>query len=428
MEHNYEVLIEYLEYDRNMYPNELVSKLVSKGICRVQKNIIKFIATGFIIYKNRYIIIFPKAYPLPNSKKLILNHIRLLFKVLLKYRQEANLETEEIELMGGKEGKHRENLFTAYHLIKDFTINGLLTRELTFNSSRQSGRIDWTATINKKQPVFSQGNVIYTETISRKTSIDSQNKLYLLHKYCIYKSIYKYGWLFGLDLEGANLNPPELNFNISFAINLLKNELNSTFVEREINVIKMMIDFLKGLEAEKTEEKLETLITPYFQNVWEYICSIIFNNQYNNLKDIIPKLRWEIESDAPVQSQRPDILVLQDKKMYILDAKYYNIRTNLPGWYDVVKQLFYAFTIIRNIKSENFTLRNKNLEKKLRKIDNIENIFLFPSEESEPIKYVGKVNIENNEDFKDIKAYKINTYFAMKCFIGEKKYNFLEQL
>lgn len=428
MKPSYEVLIEHTEYEKDKYPVELVTKLVNRGICRINKNKIKFIATGILIYKNRFIIIFPKAYTLPNSKKLILEHIQVLFEVLLKYRRDANLDTEEMELLGGKAGKHTENLITAYRLIKDFTINGLLIKEQRFKLSSQSGKIDWTATINKKQPVFSGGNVIYSETISRKTTINRQNKLYLLHKYCIYKSIQKYGWLLGLDVENANLDQPELDFDISYAINLLTNELNSTFVEREINVIKMMRDFLLGVEEENSQEKLETLITPYFQNVWEYMCSINFHNQYSTLKNIIPKLRWEIESNAVVQNQRPDIMVLKDKKMYILDAKYYDINTNLPGWHDVVKQLFYAFTIFKNIKSENFTLSNKNLENTLRKVEYVENIFLFPSGDSEPIKYVGKVNIENNKEFEDIKAYKINTYFAMKCFIEIEKYNYLSQL
>jgi hypothetical protein len=179
---------------------------------------------------------------------------------------------------------------------------------------------------------------------------------------------------------------------------------------------------------ENNEEKLETFVTPYFQNVWELICGSIFSNQYNTLKQIIPKLNWEIDSSAVVQPQRPDIIFLQDQVLYILDAKYYDTDSNLPGWHDVVKQLFYAFTIFKNIKSKDFRLIDKNLEKRVQKVNQTKNIFLFPSGDEEPIKDIGKVNIKNNKDFNDIKAYKVNTFLAMKCYLGRGKYNFINQL
>jgi hypothetical protein len=425
---NYTTAIEYVDYPRNEYPTELITQLVNKGICKISKDKIKFIATGVLIYRNKFIIIFPKAYNIPKYEGNILEHIQVLFQVLLKYSAMANLSPEEMDLLGGKNGQQDENLYTAYRLIQDFTDNGLLMKEIKEKSLSLSGKTDWPATINKMQPIFSGRSVIYTESISRKSTIDRQNRLYLLHKYCIYKSVERYGWLFGLTVENINLEEVELDFDIPYGVNFLTSELNSTFVERELNVIKMMIDFLGGIESENSEENLETLITPYFQNVWEYICSYNFKNQYNNLKSIIPKLNWEIESNAPVQNQRPDIMVMKEKQLYILDAKYYNIESNLPGWPDVVKQLFYAFTIFKNIKSENFKLTNKRLESKLKNLEGVENIFLFPSGDIDPVKYIGRVNIENNSDFDDIKACKVNTFLSMKCFIEKEKFNFINRL
>jgi len=423
----YDVIIEHIGYEKDRYSEELINELVAKGICIINKDKIKFIATGILIYKNKFIIIFPKAYSLPEFEKSILKHIRVLFKVLLKYRQEVNLNTEEVELLGGDNGNQKENLLIAHRLINDFIHNGLLIKEIR-SKSILSGKVDWPATINEEQPIFSGRNVIYTETVSRKTKVDRKNQIFLLHKYCVYKSIERYGWLLGITVESVNLDQSEIECDISYALNLLTNELNSTFVEREINVIKLMMQFLLGLEEQKGKETLETLVTPYFYNVWEYICSVNFNNQYNTLKNIIPKLKWEIESDAMVQNQRPDIMLIKEKKLYILDAKYYNIDTNLPGWPDVVKQLFYSFTIFKNIKSEKFSAPNKKIEYQLKTLENVENVFLFPSGDSEPIKYVGKVKIENNSDLEDIKAYKINTFIAMKCFIKAEKYNFVNGL
>ncbi|WP_394532817.1 hypothetical protein C1N83_27995 (plasmid) [Priestia aryabhattai] len=426
---NYKVFIEYNEY-QNEYPVDFINKLINKGICRVKKNKIKFTATGILIYRNILIIVFPKTYSLPKNEKILEEHIQVLFEVLLKYKRESNCDSEEVDLLGGENGQNNENLITAYRLIKDFTQNGLLLKKMRVDSSAQLGNIDWIATINKRQPMFSGNSIIYTDTISRKTTANRQNTLYILHKYCVCKSIEKYGWLLGVTLKNINLDITELDFDIPYALNILKNELNSTFAEREINVIKLMREFLSGMEEQSREEKLETLATPYFQNVWELICSNNFNNQYDTLKQIIPKLNWELEitSRARVRDQRPDIIVLRESNMYIFDAKYYNINASLPGWPDVVKQLFYALTIFTNIKSTTFTLSDKDLENKLKSIKNVENIFLFPSGDKEPIKYIGKVNIENNDELNDINAYKINIFLAMKCFIGREKYAFFNQL
>src|SRR5690606_685264 len=104
---------------------------------------------------------------------------------------------------------------------------------------------------------------------------------------------------------------------------------------------------------------------------------------------------------------------------------YYDIESNLPGWSDIVKQLFYSYTIFRNITSERFTTKNEKLDIELKGIKEVNNSFLFPSNHEEPIKRIGKVSVENNEDLKDVAAYQVNTFFAMNCYLNKKKYNFL---
>ncbi|MDX1699088.1 MAG: LlaJI family restriction endonuclease [Melioribacteraceae bacterium] len=424
---NYIVAIEYKEYD-NDYSTDLVNQLVYNEVCSVKRNKIRFKVTGILIYKNTFIIVFPKGYKAPEAQIDIQEHAHILVQVLLKYRRETGISPEEMEMLGGNEGQYNENLYTAYLIITDFIQNGHLKKAVGIKSSVPSGNIDWTATINKRQPIFSGKSVIYTDAISRKTISNRNHLLTKLHSYCVYQSVEKYGWLFGLSLANMDLDIQEMPCDISYAINVLARELNSTFVEREIIVIKMVTEFLSGIELETYEEKLDIMVTPFFHNVWEAICGNNFNNQYRMLKPIIPKLNWEITSAARVQSQRPDIMILREEKLYILDAKYYDIDANLPGWPDVVKQLFYAFTIFRNIKSENFTLTDKKLNQQIKKIKTVENAFLFPSAASEGIKYIGKVNVEGNKDLNDITAYKINTFLAMKCYIGKEKYSFFNQI
>jgi hypothetical protein len=424
IDNSYHIFIEYDEY-QNTFSQELTSIWMKKGICVLHREKIIFKVTGLLIYNNTFFVIFPKSYKLPALVSEEKNHIEVLTQVLLKYRNEAVLEPLESELLDGEKGRNRGNIITAYHLIQDFLQNGYLKKEIRVKASSQNGMIDWPSTINKKQPVFSGNSIIYMDPIYKKTKIDQQNLLLKLHRYCVYQGFKKYGWLLGLSQDFVEPESDVLSiYELSFILSFLNKELNNTYVEREINVINLLVLYFAGIDPENPEKKLETLATPYFQNVWETMCSVNFSNQYNLLKQLIPKLKWEIESNAPVQPQRPDLMIVREKTLYILDAKYYNIEKNLPGWGDIVKQLFYAFTIFTNIKAKKRVMPHL----KLNKITEVYNAFLFPSSESEAIRYTGKVEVEGNNQLGNIKAFKVNTFLMMKCYIGIERISYINSL
>lgn len=420
----YKTFTEYKEYP-NTFPKELTDLLQTKGICSLRGNMITFKVTGLLIYRETLLIIFPKAYKLPEDLAAEKEHIEVLFKVLMKYKDEAALDTDEAELLDGENGEYKGNLITIYRLIQDFFQNGYLIKEMRVKTVNYSGRTDWPSTIRKKQPVFSGGSVIYVDHISHKTTVDKQNLLLRLHKYCIYKGIEKYGWLFGVSPDIVEPQKNALNnYDLDSIINFLTGELNNTFVEREIQVIKLLIQFLYGINPEKSEDRLETLATPYFQNVWETMCSVNFNNQYHRLKNVIPKLKWQIDSKASVRPQRPDLMVIKEDTLYILDAKYYDTDRNLPGWGDIVKQLFYAVTIRKKIESESLRLAGFDVSS----ITGTFNAFLFPSGNPEAIKYIGKVEVDQNELLGEVKAFKVNTFLTMKCYVGKEKFSYINTL
>lgn len=417
----YKTFIENKQY-QNIFPMEITDIWQEKRICRLHGKMISFEVTGLLIFKGEFLMIFPKSYELPTTDIKIKKHIEILIKVLLKYKTENVLDPLESELLGGKNGGNIENLITAYQLIQDFTQNGYLLKETLIKSTNYSGKVDWPTTIKKRHPILSEKYVVYDNPIFHKKITDQQNLLVKLHKYCIYKSIEEFGWLLGISSDFAE---PEqnllINYDLTFLINFLTSELNNTFVDRGINVITLLIQFISGVNPENPEEKLETLATPYFQNVWETMCSVNFKNQYHSLKQIIPKLKWEIDSNATVQPQRPDLIIIRGNTLYILDAKYYNIEKNLPGWSDIVKQLFYGYTIYSNIQS------NENLvpHLKIHNITRVYNAFLFPSSKLEAISYAGKVEVEGNIQLGNIKAFSINTFLMMKCYIGIENFPFI---
>ncbi|KYG27720.1 LlaJI family restriction endonuclease [Alkalihalobacillus trypoxylicola] len=421
---NFKIYTEYTNYN-NDFPKDVINNFLKNELCIINGPKIRFRVVGFIVFKDEFIIVFPKGYLLPKNDDECRGHIVTLLHVLMKYRKEATLDTLEMQLLGGTTGEQRESLVTAFDLIEDFNQNGLIQKELKLKSIHFNGHVDWPSTIVKKQPIVSDNTVVYVDTISNRKTIDKQHMLMMLHDYCINRSFERYGWLFDYSIEKRVI---ELPCDINYALNFLEMEMRDTFVEREVKLIYLMINFLRGIKAEQVENKLDVLVTPYFYNVWEAICSKLFNNEYQSLRKLIPKINWEIDSDAIVQSQRPDIMYIENDALYILDAKYYDINKNLPGWHDIVKQMFYAFTIFKNIKSSKLKFSNVRLKKRLLQITKVENMFIFPSGEKEIMKYVGKVNIENNSDFEDIKAIKINTFFSMRCYIGKEKFDYRESM
>lgn len=415
-EPNLVVLIEGNSYENNL-PKEAVHQLLKRQICIVDGNYLIFKVVGIFIYKNSFYIVFPKTYKAPSSIDKVKKHAQLLYKVLMKYRKESLLDNEEISLLGGQSGNFVNSITVANEIINDYMINGILDRRLEIKTT-DSAIIDWNYTINRKQPIIAENTVAYLDTIGRKRVTDNQNLIMLIHKYCIYESLHKYGWLMDLTASDFGLEDIELTVNINYALNKLYNELNQTFVEREIYLINLLITFLNGIKFEEEQSKIDVFVTPFFHNVWEQMCSQIFKNDYNILKQYIPRLNWTVKSQGKVQTQIPDILFIRNNTLYILDAKYYDITTNLPGWPDVVKQFFYSITIFNNIVKVN---NDKN-------ITNVSNIFLFPSSEIKSINYIGKVNVENNSDLGDIYSYELNLLQVMQSYIGEINVDFISQL
>src|SRR5699024_3483350 len=141
--------------------------------------------------------------------------------------------------------------------------------------------------------------------------------------------------------------------------------------------------------------------------------------------EIIPAPRWSIGSNAQVRKQNPDILFKEEDKLYIIDAKYYNVRSNLPGWGDLVKQFFYSHTIIGRLnsfsKKENEQKTNiddseetsnklKSFKRIFTDLHHIYNIFIFPKtdhDEPDLVSYLGSTEVEDNKELGRIFTFSI---------------------
>lgn len=401
--------VEFREYNYDNYRDLLDNSLFEKNLCKRKGDKFYFAFTGFITIKNDLIIVFPKGYDLPSTEEILLSNIRTLAGTLLRYSEEINLDEEERTMLSGENKMTPEGIAPALWLIRDYQEYGFLRREIRQYQERAGQRIDWSRTIKTKQAYHSNSRPIYIDVVSKKSSIDMNNILYRLHRYVVQRSIKKYGWLLGNFQINFEPQDEELPCDLSTADEHIRQELEQTFVNREIAVLQNISYYLLGSGDEHEDTSLNTFATPFFHNVWEVICGYLLKNEYSNLKHIVPKPTWNTQFGKKSTVQKPDILFIEDDELFIVDAKYYDVdREKLPGWHDLVKQFFYYYSL-------------KDIATKTH------NILLFPSSKS-GIRGVGFVEIESRPDLGKIEALCSDLMEAMSKYKDYQVSKFREQI
>ena len=132
----------------------------------------------------------------------------------------------------------------------------------------------------------------------------------------------------------------------------------------------------------------------------------------------LPQPVWESDLVDGHISQRPDIFMVHNQGLYILDAKYYDYNHNVPGWHDVVKQLFYRHTM-KSIEHSREYMRT------LPNTREIHNAFLFPGNDSD-FQYVGRVHVPRVADLGEIRAFAIDQRKAMSAYAYRNDHDFPE--
>lgn len=411
------VFIEFEKYNRFEFPE--ISDFMSEysDICIVDEKHIQFKVVGILYATGVPVVVFPKNYQL--DKNYLIADARMLIRVLVNYRNEPQHDIVELPLLFGDDNLTTDKVILAMLLLEDFCQNGFLHRELQIESIEQAGRISWPSTIYKTLPIVSQNRIRYLNPIYKRKVTDRQNIISIIHQVIITECFATWGWLF--DYDGFKEEPKLLPGNPSELVHLLTLELRNTFVEREIRVLKLLLQYLTKKSEDKIQQKLNIIATSNFNNVWESVCGYLFENQYAKLQKLIPQPQWEDTYLHNRISQRPDIYYVTKSSLFVLDAKYYNHNISLPGWYDVVKQFFYRHSLVK-------ILHRREFYEVLPKTKHIYNAFLLPGNEENILTYIGKANVPMIEDLGEIKAFTINLRRSLYAYAYRNDYDFQEKL
>ncbi len=246
-------------------------------------------------------------------------------------------------------------------MIRDYMKNGFYkNREIVFKAN-QKGKVNWKRTLSKL-PIFSEGNFIYNDmVVSAKSQAD--NILVEIYDFCVKKSVYLIGWLFGISSSTFKVRKPtdiELSANTKKRyIYSIKYELNRTFDDEKRLRLNNMLNVIRGLN--KSEKGQLVYGVDNFDHVFEYAVDKVFGTIADKSL-YYPHGVWHNKStDQPVTPLRIDSILKTDELCIIIDSKCYRFAdigytndtfSGLPDTDSIQKQITYGDSVQRLLPAD----------------------------------------------------------------------------
>ena len=362
-------------------------------------------AVGLKIENNNFKFVFPPMYIDENNFQIdeIKQDIFKLLEVINKYninQIDENNATEKTELP----------LYAMLWIVSDFLQNGLYKEIETTKKIQNNGKINWKQTIQKCRPFLDENNnTYYNKFVTNEVKLKQDDYFVEIQEYCIKKSINLIGWYFNLQYEEQQEKTiAQLQEYIVF----LKSILQNTFFDYKKQLIVNMISILENQCEENSAFDKDEIFTDKFEIVFENLVVDVFSIERDLLKFFYPYSKWipleGIEKKRP--NLRPDAIYINDKNIYILDAKNYSFGYDanigsLPETTSVEKQVTYAQYLLKNYKEIKQEVNKEKSGVFSQEFGKVFNFFIMPSYKNnlgdDNMKYIGHFEpkwCENNEN------------------------------
>jgi hypothetical protein len=390
-------------YKISTIPN--AEELIKRKICEAKGDSITFSRTGIIMLVGMIYVIFPCGYRVSE----LFYDIQVLLDLFDRLANEKNMDKEYYDLIDIEYEGDGHLLTVAHDIIKDYKENGIISKDHFKEGINIGGKVNWKKTIKQKNQIFNDdGMPIFTDLMMTRKVNDKDVLLRSLHMYAVNKSIAMFGVLFGIS-SGYDVDAIELPVAKEYAKKFLKSERHTTYNSRILRVIDLILKFLDSNENDCTNTDFMALSTKNFFSVWELMCKVILKDEFSSMQDKMPRPYWQIgQGETRYTQQIPDIVYLDKDELFLLDAKYYNIHKNIPGWHDLVKQYFYEMSLMAI----------------LRGVTTSYNIMLFPHDILETARFWGVSRVEGVPQFGKINGILLNTKKIIEnyCYGSSENY------
>ena len=320
----------------------------------------------------------------------------------------------ESHYKGDKEIILSGRMEAAIHLLEEYEEYGFLKLYEKKNSSQASGKTNWNRTIKAFTPI-KQGNTwVYNSYIKRKNVSHQSHDFIMLQKWALKYALEK--TYFVTDEFNVSEELLETNLTLNEAKELFLKLRNSSTKDREIYILELIGSLINE------DDKLSSyaIYTKHFKVIWEKALQQTLAHN-SNLVNLVPHVDWRddkavlnnLNLKVAGSKGKPevDIIFQENNKLYILDAKYYDLRNRRPGLTDLYKQLFYGVAFKSLLNLEHLP----------------ENGFIFPILSNNNSEVFYKFSIveyklqEADKDLANIPAYFANVNTVLKSFVEYKE-------
>ena len=308
-------------------------------------------------------VVFPHGFALSTDEKECRKDVFRLLAVLKRFTDHAD----------GTTGTARKNILsqlpiTSYqYIIQDFLLHGYYRETEIRHIQSVKGKINWKRTIQQEEAHLDDDNVVYLNFRVKTNQIKEDNLITQIHKYCVYQSFYRFGWLY---LSTSYLPPnPSVRVNKRQFINCLTQALNNTFNDSKRKLFQCMINIIQD-NTEEMDLKNFSFGVNRFDGVWERLVDYVFGESDKN--KYFPHATWHIIKNGKIAQSsalEPDTIMKYHGKIYVLDAKYYQYGItdhpgDLPNTSSIQKQITYG----------------KHIAEQMHEVDkrNVYNAFIMP--------------------------------------------------
>lgn len=319
---------------------------MKKNYCIVDENPTdKFVGIRF--HNGIPEVVFPHGFDVSEDEIECRKDIFRLLAVLKRFSHSKD----------GQNANESENLLyslplSAYqYIMLDFLSHGYYVENETRYVSGTKGKIHWKRTIQREKPHLNNNNIVYLSFQLKTNKINENNLMSKIHRYCVYQSFFKFGWLY---FDSAYLPPkPLFKIDKTLFVATLQKAMSTTFNDEKRKLFQSMIDVIVD-KSSGISEKDFSIGTDEFDLVWERLIDHVFGEVDKD--KYFPHATWHIlHNNQFMQSSplEPDTIMKYDGKMYVLDAKYYKFGitgtlSHLPPSSSIQKQITYGKYIAEN--------------------------------------------------------------------------------
>ena len=264
-------------------------------------------------------IYFPIGYKLPETDIELKRDIKNLFHVLATFTD----KTDRVLHM---------DKFTAPQSV-DFPIQAYLNvinyyldhngsyyteTEPSFKVDKR-GKTDWNRTIKTQTPVIQGNSIIYLDQVVRFTSPNTNRLITRIHKFCVYESFDRIGWIYTTNRPEM----PDISFEKSLFIATLNDKLASTNNDNDKKLFRSMIAMITFMD-DKTIDKQFYFGTDKFETVWEKLIDRFFGE--SNKEKYFPHALWTEKfgpgKDKSASALEPDSIMIYKNKYYVFTGRW----------------------------------------------------------------------------------------------------------